>query len=386
MQRLLEKVRLFLYQPVNFTSHRCPKTTHIKRKQGSVIIIEAQSAAVIEQNRAIFQNTTLLKLTTSGILSKSFRNMSKSLLVVFGATGNQGNSTVRFVLSDPELSQRYAVRAVSRNISSPKMQDLQSKGAELVQANLDDPESLPAALKGAEYLFFMTTTQYQGNSREIETRQAKHICSAALKEGVKYIIFSSMSHPFKISNGELKNVEHFDDKAEIEEYIRSLPVKSAFFAPGSFMQNFTTHLKPRPSHTGDGTYVVANVVNPTTQIPFIDITDTGKWTGAILADPDRYEGKFFAAAEGLYTLPQACEIMSKATGKIITYHQLPDEMFKGFLPEGMREALYEMWVLNRAYGYYGSDQKASVQWAKYQAKGELTTLEEWCKREKFGVE
>jgi uncharacterized protein YbjT (DUF2867 family) len=312
--------------------------------------------------------------------------MSKSLLAVFGATGNQGNSTANFVLSDPELSRRYTVRAVSRDTSNPKMQNLKSRGAELVQADLDDASSLPQALRGVEYLFFMTTTQYQGNSREVETRQAKDICTAALKEGVKYIIFSSMSYPFKISNGALKNVEHFDDKAEIEEYIRSLPVKSAFFAPGSFMQNFTTHSKPRPSHKGDGTYVVANILDPTTRVPLIDITDTGKWTGAILADPEKYQGKFFAAAEGLYTLPEACEIMSKATGKSITYQQLPDEMFKGFLPESMRDPLYEMWVLNRDYGYYGQDQKSLVQWAKEQAKGELTTLGEWCTRENFSVE
>ena len=312
--------------------------------------------------------------------------MSKSLLAVFGATGNQGNSTAKFVLSDPELSQRYAVRAISRDTSNPKMQELKSEGAELVKADLDDASSLPAALKGVQYLFFMTATQYQGNSREIETRQAKDLCKAALEEGVKYIIFSSMSHPYKISNGKLKNVEHFDDKAEIEEYIRSLPVKSAFFAPGSFMQNFTSHLVPRPSPAGDGTYVMASIINPTTEMPLIDITDTGKWTGAILADPEKYEGKFFAAAEGMYTLPQACEIMSKVTGKTVKFQQLPDEVFKGFLPEGLREQLYEMWVFNREYGYYGSDMKELVGWAKSQARGELTGLEEWFRREKYSLQ
>ncbi|KAF2822642.1 NAD(P)-binding protein [Ophiobolus disseminans] len=312
--------------------------------------------------------------------------MSKSLLAVFGATGNQGNSTAHFVLSDPELSERYVVRAVSRDVSNPKMQALKTKGAELVQADLDDASSLPGALKGVEYLFFMTATQYQGNTREIETRQAKDICTAALKEGVKYIIFSSMSHPYKISNGKLKNVEHFDDKAEIEEYIRSLPVKSAFFAPACFMQNFKTHLVPRPSHTGDGTYVVASIINPDTQVPLIDITDTGKWTGAILANPDDYNGKFFAATEGLYTLPEACGIISKVTGKTVKFQQLPDEMFKGFLPVGLREPLYEMWVLSREYGYYGRDMKKLVDWAKGQAKGNLTTLEDWLRRENFVLE
>ena len=111
--------------------------------------------------------------------------MSKSLLSVFAATGNQGNSTANLVLDDPELSQRYTVRAIARNISNPKMQALKSKGAELVQADLDDPSSHPAALSGVEFVFFMTTTQFQGGTREIETRQSKALCSEAVKQGVK---------------------------------------------------------------------------------------------------------------------------------------------------------------------------------------------------------
>jgi uncharacterized protein YbjT (DUF2867 family) len=311
--------------------------------------------------------------------------MSKSLLVVFGATGNQGNSTANFVLSDPELSQRYAVRAVSRDISSPKMQDLKSKGAELAQADLDDASSLPAALEGAEYLFFITNTSYEGGSRDIETRQAMNVCLAAIKAGVEYIIFSSMSHPFKISKGKLRHVDHFDDKAEIEQWIRSLPLKSSFFAPGSFMQNFTFHLTPRPSPKADGTFVVSSILNPDTQVPFIDITDSGKWVGAILSDPEKYNGKFFAAADGFYTLPQACEMMTKVTGKTITYQQLPDEVFKGYLPPAMKEDLCEMWTLVRDYGYYGSGQKELVKWAQEQVKGRMTGLEEWLVRVEFDV-
>ncbi|KAF2852499.1 NAD(P)-binding protein [Plenodomus tracheiphilus IPT5] len=313
--------------------------------------------------------------------------MSKLLFAVFGATGNQGNSAATFVLNDPELSSRYAVRAISRDTSNPKMQALKSKGAELVQADLNDASSLPAALKGVDYLFFLTTTQYQGNSREIETRQSKGVCEEALRQGVKYIIFSSMSHPFKISNGALKNVEHFDDKAEIEQYIRSLPVKSAFFAPASFMQNVQSNfMKPRPSPVGDGTFVIANILPAESRVPLIDISETGLWIGAILADPEKYNGKFFAAAEGLYSLDEMCEIMSKVTGKTVKYQRLPDEVFKGFLPEGLREALYEMWVLNRDYGYYGKDMEEQVQWAKGQARGKITGFEEFLRREGYMLE
>jgi uncharacterized protein YbjT (DUF2867 family) len=312
--------------------------------------------------------------------------MSKSLLAVFGATGNQGNSTANFVLSDPELCQRYTVRAISRDTNNSKMEDLASKGADLVQADLDDPSSLPAALKGVEYVFLVTTTQYQGNTREVETRQAKSACEEALKQGVKYIIFSSMSHPFKISSGALKNVEHFDDKAEIEQYIRSLPVKSSFFAPASFMQNYLTHMRPRPSPANDGTFMLADILSDDTEVPYIDITETGKWVGAILSEPDKYEGKFFAAAEGFYTHKQAAEIIGKVTGKTVKHVKLPDEVVKGFFPEPLREALYEMWVLNREYGYYGLEQRGLVQWAKEQAKGELTGLEAFLRKVDFKLE
>jgi uncharacterized protein YbjT (DUF2867 family) len=142
--------------------------------------------------------------------------MSKSILVIFGATGNQGNSTAHFVLDDPELSQRYTVRAISRDLGNPKMKDLEFKDAELVQADLNEPSTLQAAVKDVDFLFFLTATQFGGNTREIENKQAKALCEKALEAGVKYIIYSSMSHPYEISGGKLKNVEHFDDKAASE--------------------------------------------------------------------------------------------------------------------------------------------------------------------------
>ena len=312
--------------------------------------------------------------------------MTKSLLAIFGATGNQGNSTAYAVLDNAELFQRYSVRAISRDVSTPKMQELKSKGAELLQANLDDTSSLPAALNGVEYVFFMTATQYQGHTREIETRQAKAVCTEAVKQGVKYIIFSSMSHPSKMSDGKLNSVEHFDVKAELEQYIRSLPVKSAFYAPGSFMQNLESQMRPRPSPANDGTYILASILRADTVYPWIDITDTGKWIGAILADPQKYEGKFLAASAQMLTLAETCAVMSKATGKTVTYQQMPDEKIKGFLPEAMREQLYEMYVWCREYGYFGPDMKEQVEWSQKQARGKLTSLEEFLKRVNYKLE
>ena len=70
--------------------------------------------------------------------------MSK-LLVVFGATGQQGGSVATYVLNDPELSKQYKVRAISRDVTKPAAQALQKAGAEVVKADADDKESLKHA-------------------------------------------------------------------------------------------------------------------------------------------------------------------------------------------------------------------------------------------------
>jgi uncharacterized protein YbjT (DUF2867 family) len=311
---------------------------------------------------------------------------TKPILAIFGASGNQGHSLATHVLTTPTLSSRYTVRAISRSTSKPSMQHLSTLGAELHAADMDDPSTLPSAIDGATFLFLVTTTQYSGNTRAIETLQAKSVCSEALRQGVSYIIFSSMSHPRVISSGKLKNCEHFDVKAEIETYIRGLPVQSAFFAPASFMQNFTTMMRPRLAPENDGTYVLQTMLPGDTAVPYIDICDTGKFIAPILQNPEKYAGSFFAAAEAFSTPDECAEILSQVTGKTVRHVQLPDEEVKKRFPEPLREALGEMWVLNREYGYFGREQRELVRWARSQVEGEVTGLEGFLRRVGYVLE
>ena len=58
-------------------------------------------------------------------------------------------------------------------------------------------------------------------------------------------------------------------------------------------------------------------------MPMIDaVGDTGKFVGAILAEPEKYEGKTFCAAVKLYSLEDVAGIMSEATGKRVVYRQI----------------------------------------------------------------
>lgn len=301
--------------------------------------------------------------------------MSK-LLVVFGATGQQGGSVVEQVVNDPELSKQYRIRAVTRDPSKPAGQALKAKGVEVVKGDANHAASIKAIVEGAHTVFVNTVTVLESADRSQEVTQGKAIADAAVAAGVQFFIFSTLPHVSKISGGKLKAVENFDLKADIEAYVRSLPIKSAFYAPGYFMQNFSNFVLPQPA--GDGTYVVASLVSPKTELAMIDIaTDTGKFVGAILADPEKYEGKIVSGASKIITFEEAAEIMSRITGKTIKYQQLPESVIRGFLPPVEADMLAEMFIYYQDYGYFGPETKAVVEEAPKIARGKLTTFEEY---------
>ena len=74
----------------------------------------------------------------------------------------------------------------------------------------------------------------------------------------------------------------------------------------------------------NGTYAIANFVTPEIQLSLIDIVDDiDKYVGAILAQPDKYEGKVLSAVTKLYLYSEIVKKMSEASGKTVNYKQLP---------------------------------------------------------------
>lgn len=68
--------------------------------------------------------------------------MSK-LLVVIGATGNQGGAVLNSFLSD----KSFRLRGVTRNVDSDAARKWSEKGVEMVKADIEDEASLEAAFQ-----------------------------------------------------------------------------------------------------------------------------------------------------------------------------------------------------------------------------------------------
>lgn len=298
------------------------------------------------------------------------------LLAVVGATGRQGGSVIDTVLGDAQLSKEYSIRGTTRDPSQASTQALVKKGVEVVKAEINDAASLKKAFDGAHVVFANTITVYDGHAYEHEITLGRALADAAVASSVPFYIYSTLPNAGKISGGKLKNMGHFDGKEEVEQYIRKLPMKSAFIAPGSFMSNFAETMAPHP--VGDGTYALFNFVNPETKLPLINTAgDTGKWVAAILADFPKYEGKVFSAATALYTFNEIVDALSRAWGKTVAYRQLPEETWRSFLPPTMQDHVAEMLQYIQDYGYYGENTEEKVKWSAEQALGRLTELDEY---------
>ena len=149
---------------------------------------------------------------------------NNKVVLVTGATGQQGGATVRHL-----LSRGWAVRGLTRNPNSPAAKALTEAGVAVVQGDLDDRASLVAALKGA-YGVYSLPNMVQG--LEGEVRQGKLMADAAQAAGVEHFIQGSAGGVERDSG-----VPHFESQWQVEEYVRSLDLPATFLRPAYFTDN-----------------------------------------------------------------------------------------------------------------------------------------------------
>lgn len=147
------------------------------------------------------------------------------------------------------------------------------------------------------------------------------------------------------------------------------------------MQNFHTEMAPRPTQE-EGEFAIYGFIAPTTKYPLIDVaTDTGKFVGTLLAAPEKYAGQALCSATRTYSLSEIAEIMTRSSGKKITYIQVPKDAFASFLPEALRPTLLNMLSYFEEFGYYGPRTDELVAEAAGSARTGPTEFEEYLERE-----
>lgn len=172
--------------------------------------------------------------------------MAKTIAII-GATGTQGSSVAHTLLDSARDS--WTVRALVRNPSSKAAQALSTKGAELVEADLDDPDSLRAAFADCHAVFALTDffVPFAANGAnaaeaiELEWRRASNVADAvSATPSVEHFVWSTLPHAGRISGGRL-HPAHFVAKNRLDDRIKNDPDlfrRTTFLWVGWYATNF----------------------------------------------------------------------------------------------------------------------------------------------------
>lgn len=305
----------------------------------------------------------------------------KKIIAVVGATGSQGGGLARAILQDPKGG--FVARCLVRDPASAKAKELTRLGAEVVKADVDDPESLKRAFQGA-YGAYCVTFFWNHFSPEKEVAQARNLAEAAKHAGLKHVIWSTLEdtrrwvplgdNRMPTLMGQYK-VPHFDAKGEADRIFADLGVPTTFLLTSFYWDNFI-HFGMGPKKGPDGALAITLPMGDK-KLPGIAAEDIGRCAYGIFQKGMEYVGKTVGIAGGHLTGAQMATALSKALGREVRYNAVPPEVYRGFGFPGA-EDLGNMFQFKRDFEeYFCGARKLDEARALNPA---LQTFDEWLAR------
>ena len=159
-------------------------------------------------------------------------------IVVFGATGKQGGSVVKYLLQEP----KYQVIGVTRNTESESAKALSQQGVKLVKADFTDKDSLQRAVQGAHGVFLVVDPDFFADDLyESEFGRVQLFADILLKAGVEKVVYTCWS---KYGVTDPKKCGTLDSKTDGFLHLKAAGVPVAGVVMMSYHENIFD-----PTHT-----------------------------------------------------------------------------------------------------------------------------------------
>jgi len=254
---------------------------------------------------------------------------AERLILVTGATGNQGNAIAHHLLQ----RGNFKVRVLVRDPNKPAALALQQAGAELVVGNLNDRASLDRALQGAYGVFSL---QIFLDGLDTEIRQGKAVADVASSAGIQHFVYSSVGSAERNTG-----VPHFDSKFQVEEYIRASELPYTIVRPVFFFYNYNM-MRPMVEA---GT--LFQPLSPETKLQQLSEEDYGEMVADVFDRPADFMNREIELASVEMTMPEIAAAFSRVLGKTVEYQQIPFEAFEQQIGEEL--TIMYRWFENVGY-------------------------------------
>ena len=293
---------------------------------------------------------------------------NKKLVAVIGATGQQGGGVVRAL----QAREGFKVRALTRN--PDKHREL---AEEVVEADLDQPETLNAAFEGAHGVFLVTNfdARARREERTNELKQATAAVRAAKDSGVKHFIWSTLPDVEAISGGKF-NAPHFTGKARVDPIVKEAGFANhTFVIPPFYYQNLVGVLAPQKQ--ADGSVGWALPLDPDARcIHMGDISELGNIVAGAFTHPDQAgDGEYLPLVGDFMSFNEIVETLNRQ-GHEFSFKQVPKELFATLFPGAAEIA--EMFSYFQAHTYLGSDSFDRIALADKIAGRQPTKFATWA--------
>ncbi|WP_419913910.1 NmrA family NAD(P)-binding protein [Hoeflea sp.] len=232
--------------------------------------------------------------------------MTKTVLFA-GSSGNIPRAAIAAL-----DGKGFRIKAGIRDIAQGKALFDRLEDVEVVELNIEKPETVEAALDGVDYLYFATLLAVPG---EFE----KTYVDAAIKAGtVKHIVHST---------GSTATVPDVFPRCsefifEREAHARESGIAWTITRPCMFMQNLSS--MQAASIRDDGYWI--EPIDADAEIAYVDARDVGQCVASIFQSPETHAGKIYTiTGPEVITSAKMAEILSGVLGRDIAYNPITAE-------------------------------------------------------------
>lgn len=259
------------------------------------------------------------------------------MILVIGATGTNGTELIEQL-----VKAGHSPKALVRN--PEKASGLKAKGVELVQGDLDRPETLKGVFEGVEKAFLVSSVN------ENYQQQVTNFLQAAKHSSLKYLVkLSGMGADLAASSIIMRY------HALTDQLIMDSSLDFTILRPNSFYQNMFWSV-----YTIKNFGLFSLPLGDAKQ-SFIDVRDIGAVATKLLTtDNSDYKGQIYnlTGPESL-SYYEIAQIVSEAIGKEIVYKPISlAESKAGMLKFGMPE--WNAASLEELYGAFASGKYADL--------------------------
>ncbi|MFA8433257.1 MAG: SDR family oxidoreductase [Marinifilaceae bacterium] len=237
-------------------------------------------------------------------------------ILITGASGSLGKSVIKHLLNKVEAEN---IAVLVRN--PEKLEDLELDGVDIRIGDYNNYESLLAAFKGIDKLYFISGSEFEGRSKQHE-----NVVNAAKKVGIKQVVYTSFLRKDETAASPISFV--VADHIDTETWLRESGVNYTILKHNLYMDML-------PLFIGDKVLETGLIYQPAGEgkAAFTLREDMAEVAAHILTTDGHENKEYDITSDKAYSYNDIAAIISGITGKTVGYTSPSVEEFNKTLAD-----------------------------------------------------